>query len=81
MSRCFSPKWDEWYGQPEWKAGKLAGPHTRSKVRPHLLQLHVVMRTDSATDDDRSGGDGKRDNKQSRASPWLHDREFEDRES
>ena len=60
MSRCFSPKWDEWYGQPEWKAGKLAGPHTRSKVRPHLLQLHVVMRTDSATDDDRSGCDGKR---------------------
>ena len=40
----FSSKWDEWYTEVDWRAGKLAPPNTCSKLRPRMLDIYIVQR-------------------------------------
>ena len=44
----FSARWDEWYGENEWKQGKLAAPKTRSRHKVRVIELQCVHRRPAA---------------------------------
>ncbi|KAH8098713.1 ubiquitinyl hydrolase [Aureococcus anophagefferens] len=44
----FSARWDEWYGENEWKQGKLAAPKTRSRHTVRVIELQCVHRRPAA---------------------------------
>ena len=55
----FSAKWDEWYGEAEWKQGKLAAPLSKSKHKVKVLELQVVHRREATARNTTLAPNGK----------------------